>query len=214
LNWSRQDPPADPGKRNREAAESLWASSRPIGQSPAQAYLVGRGLDLPVSDLRYHARTPLGRGAAALFRPALLAAVRDESGLVAVHRTFLDLDPVRLSAIRHPKRALGRLGRGAVRLRPPEGGLLGLAEGIETAMAATLLTGIPCWAALGAERFGRVELPSSASRLILFLDNDLGGLRAARLAHSFESSGVEIETRSPDRAGADWNDVLLARQRA
>lgn len=209
-----QGSPADPGRRNREAAASLWSAARSIGKSPAAAYLKGRGLDLEVSDLRYHARTPLGRGAAALFRPALLAAVRDESGLVAVHRTFLDLGPVRLSAMASPKRALGPLGRGAVRLRPPEAGLLGLAEGIETAMAATLLTGIPCWAALGTERFGRIELPAAAGRLVLFLDNDRGGHRAGKLAlEALGSRGIGIEVRRPQPSGADWNDVLLARLR-
>jgi putative DNA primase/helicase len=209
-----QGSPADPGRRNREAAASLWAAARPIGRSPAAAYLKGRGLDLEVSDLRYHARTPLGRGAAAFFRPALLAAVRDESGLVAVHRTFLDLEPARLSAIASPKRALGRLGRGAVRLRRPEAGMLGLAEGVETAMAATLLTGIPCWATLGTERFGRIALPPAARRLILFLDNDRGGHRAGKLAlEALGSSGMVIEIRRPESRGADWNDVLLARLR-
>lgn len=210
-----QSSPADPGRRNREAAASLWSAARPIAKSPAAAYLKGRGLDLEVSGLRYHARTPLGRGAAAHFRPALLAAVRDESGLVAVHRTFLDLGPVRLSAMASPKRALGPLGRGAVRLRPPEAGILGLAEGIETAMAATLLTGIPCWAALGTERFGRVELPAAAERLVLFLDNDRGGRRAGTLAiEALGSRGIDIEIRRPQPSGADWNDVLLARLRS
>ena len=110
--------PADPGRRNRGAAARLWAAARPIERSPAEAYLLGRGLALPVSDLRYHPRTPHGRGPQAIFRPALLAAVRDESGLVAVHRTFLDPRSARLADLPVPKLALGRLGQGAVRLRP------------------------------------------------------------------------------------------------
>ena len=204
--------PADPGRRNRGAATRLWAAARPIGKSPAEAYLRSRGLALPASDLRYHPRTPYGRGTQVIFRPAMLAAVRDTSGLVAVHRTFLDLASATLADLPVPKRALGRLGQGAVRLRPPERGALGWAEGIENALAAILLTGIPCWATLGTERFARVALPACVKRLILFLDNDAGGRRAERLAREAHcGAAVELEARYPDAAGADWNDMLLER---
>jgi putative DNA primase/helicase len=204
--------PADPDRRNRGAAARLWTAAHPIAKSPAEAYLRGRGLTLGVSDLRYHPRTPYGRAVQAIFRPALLAAVRDGSGLVSVHRTFLDPRSAQLADLPLPKRALGRLGEGAVRLRPPRQGLLGWAEGIENAMAATLLTGMPCWATLGTERFARVALPASVDRLILFLDNDAGGRRAEKLARDeLTGSGVHIEALYPRGAGADWNDELLCR---
>lgn len=207
-----RESPADPGRRSREAAASLWSAARPIEKSPAESYLRNRGLTRPGSDLRYNARTPLGRGALAVFRPALLAAVRDESGLVAVHRTFLELDPARLAGVPAPRRALGQLRQGAVRLCAPERGLLGLAEGIETAMAATVLTGIACWAVLGSERFGRIALPPAIERVILFLDNDPPGRRAGKLARKvLEVGGIAVEERVPATLGADWNDVLLAR---
>ena len=204
--------PPDPGPRNREAATRLWSAARPIEKSPAEAYLRGRRLTLRTSDLRYHARTPYGRGPQAIFRPAMLAAIRDESGLVAVHRTFLDSASAALSDLPVPKRALGRLGQGAVRLQSPRDGLLGLAEGIETAMAAIQLSGLPCWATLGTERFARVALPPPVRRLILFLDNDAGGRRAEMLAReAHRETAIEIEARYPRAVGADWNDVLLTR---
>jgi hypothetical protein len=204
--------PADPGRGNRGAAGALWSAARPIVGSPAEAYLKSRGLMIPESALRYHPRTPLGRGPLAVFRPALLAAVRDESDLVAVHRTYLDLEPARLAGMQAPRRALGRLGTGAVRLSEPEGSLLGLAEGIETALAATALTGVSCWAVLGNERLGRIAIPATVRRVILFLDNDVPGRRAGRLARNiFERSGLAVQTRLPAASGADWNDVLLGR---
>ena len=203
---------ADSGRRNRAAVERLWAAARPIGGTPAEAYLRSRGLALTVTDLRYHPRTPYGRGAQAIFRPAMLAAVRDESGMVALHRSFLDPRSAGLADLPIPKRALGRLGQGAVRLGPPCDGVLGLAEGIETAMAATLLTGMPCWATLGTERFARVALPACLKRLILFLDNDPGGRRAETLARQAQQgTRIGVEARFPQVAGADWNDVLLRR---
>jgi len=214
-NSAGEPSPADPGRGNRCAAAALWFAAREIGRSPAEAYLESRGLVLPESGLRYHPRAPLGRGALAVFRPALLAAVRDESGLLAVHRTFLDLEPARLAGIPAPRRALGRLGQGAVRLHSAEEGVLGLAEGIETALAATQLTQIPCWAVLGNERFVRIAIPPEVRRVILFLDNDLPGRRAGRLARtSLQRRGFAVETRLPAARRTDWNDVLLARAEA
>jgi hypothetical protein len=204
-----------PRRDNLGAAAALWAASRPIARSSAEAYLLSRGLDVQSNDLRYHPRTPYGRGAETLFRPAMIAAVRDESGLVAVHRTYLHLEPPGLAHLAIPKRALGRLGQGAVRLRAPRAGVLGWAEGIETAMAAMLLTGIPCWAALGTERFASIALPRTVERLILFLDHDAGGRRAETLAlDSFGGGALQIESRYPASEGADWNDVLLGRAMA
>jgi putative DNA primase/helicase len=212
---ARSPAPADCNRRNGGAAARLWAAARPVERSPTEAYLASRGLKLAVSDLRYHPRTPYGRGALAIFRPAMLAAVRDDAGLVGVHRTFLDPRTARLADLPLPKRALGRLGQGAVRLSPPRDGTLGWAEGIENAMAATLLFGSACWATLGTERFARAALPAGVSRLILFLDNDAGGRRAEMLARDVHrGADVEIEAHYPRRAGSDWNDVLIERNRA
>ncbi|MCE3370507.1 toprim domain-containing protein, partial [Staphylococcus aureus] len=81
----------------------------------------------------------------------------------------------RLARFECPKRALGSLGQGAVRLAEPVDGKLGLAEGIESALSAMQLFGIPCWASLGNERFGLVAIPDSVRELHLFIDNDAGG---------------------------------------
>lgn len=198
--------------RNRRAARRLWAASRPLAASPAQDYLRRRGLLLTAPDLRYHPHASFTTDTRVRFGPALVAAVREGGCLVAVHRTFLMDRPGEARRLRAPKRALGRLGGGAVQLSPPRGGLLGWAEGIENALAAMQLTGLPCWATLGTERFARVALPAGIERLTLFLDNDAGGRRAealARVAHG--EKPLEIEARYPATAGADWNDVLLGR---
>lgn len=197
-----------PESSNRAAAKRLWHDAMPIAGTAVEAYLAGRGLIRPSGELRFHPRTPFGQHPQVMFAPALIAAVRDNGGLVAVHRTLLD------GSQECPKRSLGRLGEGSVRLWPPEGGVLGLAEGIETAMAATALTGIPCWAVLGANRFGRVTVPPVVGRLVLFLDGDTGGRRAEALARAAPHLRVlSIEARYPLQPGSDWNDVLIERQR-
>jgi phage/plasmid primase-like uncharacterized protein len=67
---------------------------------------------------------------------------------------------------------------GAVRLGPA-GDVLGLAEGIETALAAMQLTGVPCWACLGSKRLARVAIPDCVLELHIFADNDEPGRLAA-----------------------------------
>lgn len=196
------------GARSKAAALRIWDGARPIAGTPAERYLEHRGLRTGSPELRFHPRTPHGPQPLTRFRPGLIAAVRDEGGPVAVHRTFLDSRRNRLAAIEEPRCGLGRFGHGAVRL----GGLaprLGLAEGIETALSASALFGLPCWATLGTERFRLVAIPPEVTELILFLDNDAGGRRAEALARE-AFAHLAIEARYPKRPGADWNDVLRA----
>jgi hypothetical protein len=189
------------------AAFRLWDEARAIAGTPAEAYLASRGLRTSSPELRYHPRAPHGPSPLTQFRPALIAAVRDASGLVAIHRTFLDADGPRLAALPDPRRGLGRFGQGAVRLSG-SAPRLGLAEGIETALSATALFGLPCWATLGTERFRLVELPPEVRELVLFLDHDAGGRRAERLAREAFAQVARIEVQVPLCAGEDWNDVL------
>lgn len=191
----------------------LWREARALPESPAKAYLGSRAIEIASSDLRYHERTPLGPKGKARFLPAMLAAVRNDEGVIAVHRTFLDPNSNRLAKFDRPKRALGSLQTGAVRLAMPRGGKLGLAEGIETALAATQLSGIPCWATLGNERFGLVMIPESVRELFLFLDADDGGdLAQKRACGAYAAPGRRIVIRRPRKAGYDWADVLSARE--
>jgi hypothetical protein len=191
----------------RTAALRLWGSARDIAGSPAETYLRLRGLEASVPNLRFHPRTPHGPKPLTRFRPAMIAAIRDETGLVAVQRTFLGLHQRQVTPRPDLRCGLGPFGCGAVRL----GGAaprLGLAEGIETALSASALFRMPCWAALGTERFALVALPPEVTELLLFLDNDAGGRRAEALARQAYPHVPSVEAHYPGRAGADWNDVL------
>jgi hypothetical protein len=189
------------------AALRIWNESRSLRRTAAAHYLQSRGLRADTAQLRYHPNAPHGPRPITVRRPALIAAVRDESGLVAIHRTFIDPSGRGLSPIANPRGGLGRFGRGAVRLGGT-GRRLGLAEGIETALSATALFGVPCWAALGVERFARLALPAEVEQLLLFLDHDPGGRRAEMLAREAFAQVAHIEAHYPARPGDDWNDVL------
>jgi putative DNA primase/helicase len=193
----------------------LWLEAAALAGTPAERYLARRGIAVSSPDLRFHPRMPLGPKGAVRFLPALVAAVRNDAGVLALNRTFLDLGNDRLASFEQPKRSLGSPGSGSVRLAFPRGGRLGLAEGVESALSVMQLFGIPCWATLGNERFGLVTIPESVRELYLFVDNDAGGrLAEERALEAHAREGRRIVTRPPPRNGDDWNDELMRRIRA
>ncbi len=189
----------------------LWDGARLLAGTPAEHYLRRRSIILSPSALRFHGRTPLGRGKLAVFRPAMIAALHEQSRLVALQRTFLDPgQPCRARDLGNPRRMLGRPGHGAVILMPATDAL-GLAEGIETALSAILLLDIPVWATLGNERLPHIAIPDTVTRLILLPDNDRGGrIGAAKAVEAYAMPGRTIETLWPPHGLNDWNDVLRA----
>ena len=214
LSWRARDPDtatSTPPSNFRRAALRLWADARPVHGTPAEAYLRSRLIHMVENAdngaLRFHPRTPFGRKPHTIFAPALIAAVIDDTGLVAVQRTFLDRDGGLSRRILPPKRGLGVPGPGAVRLAGPDT-VLGLAEGVETALSAMRLFDIPCWATLGAARIEQIAIPTRVEKLVLFLDNDAAGRRAEQLARETHAGRVEIEPRYPKAHNQDWNDVL------
>lgn len=199
---------AEPVRRSDAgaAARRIWQAATPIDGTPAQAYLRGRGLEVASRELRFCRRTPDGPWPQTRLRPALIAAVRDEAGLVAVQRTFLRAGRGGAPPLRLRRAALGRLGTGAVRLGRTAA-RIGLAEGIETALSATALFGLPCWAVLGAARLHRIALPDLVEEVRLYLDNDAAGRRAEALARQ-AFAPRKVLAVYPPRTGADWNDML------
>lgn len=189
----------------------IWRDAQPLRASPAKAYLESRGILAASPALRFHARTPLGPKGRTRFLPAMIAAVSLDEGPIAIHRTFLSSEASIKADFDKPKRALGALDEAAVRLFAPASGKLGLAEGIESAMSAYALTGIPVWATLGNERFGLVSVPESVSELHLFVDHDAGGeLAASRGLAAYARDGRTIQVRKPSSRDTDWNDELTA----
>ena len=125
-------------------------------------------------------------------RPSALIGTSDMAAIAALHAAAI--------------------GEAAVRLFAPVSGKLGLAEGIESALSAMQLFGIPCWATLGNERFGLVAIPESVRELYLFIDNDAGGaLAEERALKAYAAPNRVIHSRAPASSGFDWNDELKSR---
>ena len=205
------EPESTSTRKPSTVALRIWRDAQPLRASPAKAYLESRGILAASPALRFHPRTPLGPKGRARFLPAMIAAVSLDEGPIAIHRTFLSTEASGKAAFEKPKRALGALGEAAVRLFAPVSGKLGLAEGVESAMSAYALTGIPVWATLGNERFGLVSVPESVTELHLFVDHDAGGeLAASRGLAAYARDGRTIQVRKPSSRDTDWNDELAA----
>lgn len=190
-------------------------------QSPIGIYLRNRGLDLtdyPVwlrmSTLPYYEdRVERGRF------PAMLGAVTDKDGkLLALHRTFVTSDGHK-APVENPKkltRASATITGASIKLRPPEiieGKLtLGVAEGIETALACWLGFQVPTWSCLSANGIKTFNWPPDLERLVIFADHDRSGVgqdAANELAARAAAAGLEVRILVPTNAGADWLDVYL-----
>src|SRR5690606_15559148 len=125
-----------------------------------------------------------------------------------IHRTFLLDDG---SAKASPgKKMLGSVAEAAVRLFPmPEDGHLGVAEGIETALAAYALFDTPVWAALSADGLARFQWPEGLTRVTIYADvGDAGRQAAATLSDRLNRADIPNEIVLPLH-GDDFNDDLM-----
>ena len=194
----------------------VWRSAEPLSDCPAAHHMERRGFDvlfgrwpqsLRCTRLDYwHEGEKLGTF------PVMLAAVQGLHGrMVALHRTYLNDDGTKANVptVRKLSGAFGTVMGAAVRLFPTAE-RIGAAEGIETAVAACLGSGIPTWAAVSAGGLAAFVWPAPARDLFVFGDNDdnLRGQQAAqRLACRAASAGLAVRVFTPSEAGRDWADV-------
>jgi putative DNA primase/helicase len=142
----------------------------------------------------------------------LVAEVRDMAGEpVTLHVTYLQ-NGNKIAADDSRKLLSPCTGREgcAVRLMPP-GEVLGIAEGIETALSAAALDGVPVWAALNTSLLAKFVPPAGVTTLRIYADRDAPGLEAAgRLMERLQGQ-VHLELRLPPAPHKDFNDQLLGR---
>jgi putative DNA primase/helicase len=191
---------------------------RPLtGSDPASVYLKFRGLSTLPAALRWHPGLPYyGEGGRKLEEyAAMLGPVRARDGQpVTWHVTYLfggEKAPVK--APRKIMPGLAPIAGGAVRLFP-EASHLGVAEGIETAIAAYELCGLPVWAALSTSGLKAFEPPPGLKAMTIFADHDAnnaGQAAAYQLAQRLAAMGLTVYVEIPPTVGADFLDVLNGR---
>jgi putative DNA primase/helicase len=213
-------------QRQRQARinDQLFAYAHPLErQSPVSRYLVHRGLgklSKRPQALRMASMPYFNDGYEIGAFPVMLGAVTTPEGvLVGLHRTYIS-DGGHKAPVPQPKklsRTSGLLAGASIKLHEPtiiNGKLtLGISEGIETALACYLASGIPTWSCVSASGIKSFQWPAGLQSLVVFADNDphrVGQSAARELAGRAAAAGLECRVLVPDVAGEDWLDVYVA----
>ena len=198
-----------------EAARRLFAASRPIVGTIAEAYLRERAITAfrDCTALRFHPRCYYRQdgettaGARADW-PALVASITDLDGtMTGAHRTWLDPSGRTKAPVATPRRAMGHLLGNAVRFGTALD-VIACGEGIETMLSLrSVMPTLPMAAALSANHLAAVVLPSTLRRLYIARDDDPAGRRAAdTLTGQAHEGGIEALALAPTLG--DFNDDL------
>lgn len=186
----------------------IWQQTTPLnGNDPASLYLKGRGLILDeyVSELNnlrfgmveYWLQNTENRPVLFGVLPCMVGAITSATGeLQGLHLTYLQAhsrnDYQKLNAVHFQtgeplpakkmrNRFSGSLNGAAVHLLPPdEKGRVMVAEGIESALAAFEMFGIPCVATLSANGMAQFAVTPNMKDLYIVGDNDRAGVNASR----------------------------------
>lgn len=197
-----------------QALRDVWNASRQVTNGdPVWRYLKRRaGIEVVSTDIRFHPalRYLSDDGQLLGTFPAMLALMRYPDGNGAsIHRTYLTADGQKADVPKPKKIMAGKpLNTSAVRLSPVTR-YLGIAEGIETALAASRRFGVPVWAATNAQLLADWVPPEGVKRVLIAGDNDAsytGQAAAFSLAKRLARDGYEVEIQIPETEGKDWAD--------
>jgi hypothetical protein len=223
----RLDDPAV-AERKRERLRRTWSATVPLSDPaarPVRQYLAARRLADIVRDppqiLRAHPALAYydGHREVGLF-PAMVCLFADKHGDgVTLHATYLNSDGSGKAPVRSPKKLLGVPVRGAtrggaIRLYPPKDGVLGVAEGIESALSLRFIQRIPTWATYCAANMEALRVPQGLKVLYIGVDideNGKGESSARALANRLlqYAKPPRIKLVLPDGQGPrDLNDEL------
>ena len=194
----------------------IWRQAVPAADDTLTArYLRGRGLTgvVPPS-IRYHPNVVYPHSG--LYLPAMVAAIQaPDRRVIAVQLLFLDPRGRGKAVVSKPRLFLpgACLGAGAVRLALATD-ILGLAEGVEDAISAQEMTGVPVWCVLGVARFNSVEIPPNVTTVHLFAQNDPTDSEAGKAVERAADRIAAVRTvvvRRPPEGFEDWNQWHVAR---
>jgi putative DNA primase/helicase len=204
----------------------VWKATTDVRGSVAETYLAKRGIWTANQPTVLRAHPGLGyvHGKERKYYgkfPCLIAPVRNiRNEIVSLHRIFLS-DEGDKAPVPDAKKMMSQcseLQGSAIRLFPAKGDVLGVAEGIETALAVHAITRMPVWSCVSAVLLELVHIPANIKHVVIWADLDKSGrgIQAAeRLADRLEKEGLTVEIYLPpcaipdDSKGVDWLDVLL-----
>lgn len=191
----------DDVNKRKEWLINLWKESVPLtGSCMASQYLHGRGISVSPEDVRFCPQCYNSEKQTKL--PAMVAAVRDNDGRpVSIHRTYLNgPQKADVEKVKMLMPATAALRGVAIRLSSKFDVVLGVAEGIETALAASQLYDMPVWATVSTSIMESFVPPSGVKRVVIYADNDnnfAGQQSAYRLAYRLNRDGYIVNVEIP-----------------
>ena len=176
-------------ERKRERLRTTYRETVTLDHQKARAvrqYLEARALGeilrVPPKVLRAHPGLEYwDHGRSLGCYPALVGLFHNPAGkVVTLHVTYLRQDGCAKASVPTQKKILGvpdpgATKGGAIRLFDARGGVLGLAEGIESALSLHLIRNIPVWASYCADNLERIRLPEGLRELQIGVDLDESG---------------------------------------
>lgn len=224
--------------------KALWQKSfslKSVVAEPMRLYLKKRGLvfksslNIDQADLRfipnleyYEERVNERTGEVYPVKtgefPAILAGIHDVQGrLVTLHRIYITRkgkkapvdDPKKMKSVPEKLEVTGA----AIRLGDPIDGVVGVAEGIETALAAYRGSMLPTWSTVNATLLANFDPPEGTKAVVIFADKDVskaGEVAANELISRMREKGIVAFSYLPEapipkrKKSIDWNDVLLS----
>jgi putative DNA primase/helicase len=191
--------------------KTLLEAKTVVQGDPVWTYLNRRtGISTVPRDIRFH--PSLWHAEAETRFPAMLAVLRYPNGIGAtVHRTYLTAEGNKAPVEKVKKLMSGLpINSSCVRLSEIEP-LIGVAEGIETALAASIVFGFPVWAATSAQVLEKWEPPEGIQEIVICGDNDTsyaGQAASFNLAKRLKTKGFAVSVEIPDPEDSDWVDAL------
>ena len=200
-----------PKRDPRKALNRVRELVKPAGL-PVARYLKARGLEL-APGVKQARLTYWHDGKKAGVFDCMIGLILSPSNRPqSYHITYLDGEgKADVPTPRKVMTPVDTITGGAIRLYPPAE-RMGVAEGIETAIAAHMLTGLPVWAAANAHGVETFQPPKVCEHLTVFGDTDnsfTGQAAAYALAKRMARAGIGCTVSLP-KAG-DWNDELIRR---
>jgi len=203
--------------QRKAALRAVWVETREVKPGDlVDRYLASRGISEVVypKALRFAPSLRDGDGGV---RPCMVAMVGryGEPRYDTMHRTFLASDGRGKAEMASPRKLMpGGVPDGSCVMLSEwtESGPLGIAEGIETAMAASAMFDIPVWSAINSTMLAKWWPPVGCDEVVIFGDNDakFGGQAAAYgLAHRLAVKGIAASVQIPQIAGTDWADEWI-----
>jgi putative DNA primase/helicase len=203
--------------QQRERVSRKYSKLTTLRGTTADSYLKGRGINsLPADSVRFCDKQPAdGKNLQAIYA----LATDDRGELCYLHRTLLDGDK---------KANTGGAAKKMMKLQEdsylefaksvairmfPIASTLGIAEGIETALACHQITKCHTWATMNTAFMKKFRAPAGVKNLIIFADadsNSAGHAAAFVCAEANLKAKNDLETVSVRwPAQGDFNDLLL-----